>query len=435
MTVPEIVAYIHAAREHGEKVGLRNMQALCARLGDPQNGLKALHVAGTNGKGSVCAYLDAVLRAAGYRVGMYTSPYLQRYQERIRLDGRPIGEAAFVRAFARVQPQVEALRGEGLRPTAFEIGTALAFVAFAQAGVDVCVIEVGLGGRLDPTNVVTPLVCAIAAIGMDHTQVLGDTPEAIAGEKAGIIKPGVPVVTAPALPGVRAVFARAAAEQGAPWLPLAGDETRALPSDGATGQLCDFALEPWVLPGLRLGLLGAHQLGNAALALAALARLKSAGWAVPDAAVRAGCAGVRWPGRLEHVPGTPQMLLDGAHNAQGALALANYLENLPAGGRRVLLCGLLRDKLDADMPAAMARTAGVAVATGMDDPRALEAPALARALTAHGLAAEAWPDRAAALARARALAGPDGLVVVAGSLHLVGAIRALLQEEGKVHAI
>ena len=425
----EAVAAIHAARGHSNKDGLKHMRQLCALLDDPQDGLIAIHVAGTNGKGSVCACLDAVLREAGYRVGLYTSPFLQQYQERIRIDGQPIDAHAFLRAYAPVRAAAEALRAQGVLPTPFELGTALAFVAFAQAGVDVCVLEVGLGGRLDPTNVVTPRIAAIAAIGMDHSAILGDTVEAIAAEKAGIIKSGVPVVTQAAQASVAEVFARAAQEKGAPWHPLTGAEmTASGASFSWTGQKGDFAWRGWALPGLTLRLLGAHQLHNAGTALAVLALLREGGWRVPDEAARRGLASVHWPARLEYVPGEPPMLLDGAHNAQGAQALAAFAEALPAPpwAERVLLCGILAKKISEDMLDALASLAPRAVVTEPPEQQPVPAQDLADALARRGVRVTVCAQPGRALAQARALTGAQGLLIAAGSLYLVGALRTEL---------
>ncbi|MCL2545268.1 MAG: bifunctional folylpolyglutamate synthase/dihydrofolate synthase [Clostridia bacterium] len=434
--VARAIDYIHAARDHRGKNGLVNMERLCALLGNPERGLRAIHVAGTNGKGSVCALLDAVLRAAGYRVGLYTSPFLQRYAERIRIGGAPIADAAFLSAFGPVRAAAERLRAEGVNPTPFELGTALAFVAFAQAGIDLCVIEVGLGGRLDPTNVLAPLVCAITAIALDHQSLLGDTLAAIAGEKAGIIKPGVPVITAAqSSPDVNEVFAACAGQVGAPWYPLTGNEmtpagsARSLPPQHAA-----FSYDGWTLPQVHLNLAGAHQLHNAAVALAVIARLREAGLAVPDRAACAGLESVRWPGRLEYVPGRPGILLDVAHNAQSARALADFADTPRAlpDTPRVLLCGMLAEKISPDMADALAGLAPRAVTVAPAGRRSLPPEELAALLAGRGIHAQPSADARAALAEARRLAAPAGTVIVAGSLYLVGEVRALLCAEGAI---
>lgn len=435
-TVDQAVEYIHAARDHREKNGLDNMIRLCALLGNPERALRAVHVAGTNGKGSTCACVDAMLRAAGYRVGLYTSPFLQRYAERIRIDGAPIGDRAFLAAFAPVHAAVELLRAQGIWPTPFEIGTALAFLAFAQADVDLCVMEVGLGGRMDPTNVLIPLVCAISAIGLDHQKSLGDTLAAIAGEKAGIIKPGVPVVTAAqSSPEIDAVFSVHAAGVGAPWFPLTGGEMTPLPFDPSMAlgaQRAAFSYGGWTLSQVWLRLPGAHQLRNAATALAVIARLREIGLPIPDEAVVAGLAGVRWPGRLEYVSGNPGILLDGAHNAHGARALSRFISELPRDRLpATLLCGMMEEKCSEEMLDALATLAPRAVVTAPPDRRALSPETLAEGLRNRGMKVETQPAIAEALALACDRAGA-GMVIVAGSLYLVGAVRALLCAEGAI---
>ena len=416
--VAQAIGYIHAARDHCGKNGLANMERLCELLGNPERQLRAIHVAGTNGKGSVCACLDAMLRAAGYRIGLYTSPFLERYAERIRIDGTPISNAAFLAAFEPVHHAAEQLRTQGVYPTPFELGTALAFTAFAQAGVDLCVIEVGLGGRLDPTNVLTPLVCAITAIGLDHQHLLGDTLPAIAGEKAGIIKPGVPVATAAqSSPEVNAVFAARAAKIGAPWYPLGGNEMMPLAAGGFRPQCATFSYGDWALPEVRLNLAGAFQLGNAAVALAVIPRLRETGLSIPDQAVLAGLANVRWPGRLEYIPATPGILLDGAHNVQGVQALVDFVDTPHAlpNTPRVLLCGMLATKASVEMTSALSKLAPQVIAVAPNGQRAFS-----------------FAKVKSALDKARRLATPDGTVIVAGSLYLVGEVRALLRQEGVI---
>ena len=206
MDYRQAIDFIEGASGKGDKRGLYNMERLMERLGNPHKRLRAFHVAGTNGKGSICAFLDSSLRAAGYRTGLYTSPHLERFNDRMRLNGRPISDERLAEVTTRVAEQVEILRGEGVLPTFFEICTAVAFEFFAEENVDYAVIEVGLGGRRDSTNVITPMVSVIASIGFDHMKTLGNTLPEIAGEKAGIIKPGVPVVISPQPDEVRSVF-------------------------------------------------------------------------------------------------------------------------------------------------------------------------------------------------------------------------------------
>lgn len=398
MQYKEAVDFIHAARMTGQKNGLANMQALLDLLGHPEHSFSAIHVAGTNGKGSVCAFMQAALRVCGYRTGLYTSPYLERYNERMRVDGVPISDDALVSHMERIAKAVGALRAAGVDPTVFEMGTALAFCHFAAEQVDVAIVEVGLGGRLDPTNVLMPAVTAIASIGLDHQQILGDTIEQIAAEKAGIAKPGVPmVITAQMEDGARRVIQAHCEMVGAPLCV-------ATAYDGA------------------LGLPGAHQAHNAGLAKAALQKALP----VSDVAIAEGFCRARWPGRLEWLLGG-RLLLDGAHNHQGAQALAEYLRALPKANT-VLLCGIMRDK---DWGKVVKTLAGVsdhvvAVVPEVGE-RALPAEQLAEAFAAEGVCAEASSTVAGGLEKALSVAGPGGRVVAAGSLYVVGAVRALVK--------
>lgn len=414
MNAREVIDAIHGSYATGSKHGFRNTLALLDAL-CPSRRVPVIHVAGTNGKGSTCAMLESILRRAGYRTGLYTSPFLQAYPERIRLDGEPISDA-LIETYGN--PMVKA--AEGLDATPFEMGTALALAAFEGEKVDAAIVEVGMGGRLDPTNVVQPVLCAIAAIGLDHTAYLGDTLEAIAGEKAGIIKPGVPVVCHPAEPGVAAVFARVATEKNAPLRQLSTDMIASASGD-AHGSVATFALEEsW--RDMRLSLPGEHQLTNAMTVLAMVEELRKQGWSIPDTAVREGLANTRWPARLEWCG---NVLIDGAHNIQGVTALAAFVrEHLP--GRRVLLTGVLADKLQPEMLKQFLSISNDAVTVTPDSPRALPAGEYAEALNALGARATAADSLAEGLDKARVLAGADGVIVAAGSLYFAGELRTLL---------
>ena len=416
MNAQEVIAAIHGSYATGSKNGFRNTLSMLDALCPAGRSVPVVHVAGTNGKGSTCAMLESILRHAGYRTGLYTSPFLQAYPERIRLDGEPISDA-LIEQYGT--PLVEA--AEGLDATPFEMGTALALAAFEGERVDVAIVEVGMGGRLDPTNVVSPALCGIAAIGLDHTAYLGDTLAAIAGEKAGIIKPGVPVVCHPAEPEVAAVFARVAAEKHAPlrqleremiW-PVSGDER---------GSTATFELnETW--RDMRLSLPGEHQLTNALTVLAMVEELRKQGWNLPEASVREGLAHTRWPARLEWCG---NVLIDGAHNIQGVSALAAFVGKHLTDRRRVLLTGVLADKLQPEMLRQFTGISTDMVTVTPDSPRALSAADYAEALIqlgAHATAADSLPE---GLDKARALAGEDGVIVAAGSLYFAGELRTLL---------
>jgi dihydrofolate synthase/folylpolyglutamate synthase len=393
--------YLAGLQPLAMRFGLERVERALAALGHPERAYPVLHVAGTNGKGSTCAMAAAALRAAGHRVGLYTSPHLVRFHERIQVDGAPIPDAALAERIDEVRracPWHDA--GGEDRLTYFEFATLLGLLHLARARVDVAVVEVGLGGRFDATNAVLPRVAAVARINLDHTQLLGDTVEQIAFEKAGIFKPGVPAVAhAHQPPGALETLRAEAARKGAPFVVAAAD---------------------WAGP---IALAGPHQRGNAGLAAAALRQLHRAGVSVPEEAIARGIATARWPGRLEEVGG---VLLDGAHNPDGAAALAAALAALHPGRPIELVFGVLSDKDHAGMLRALAGAARRVHVVAPATPRARPAAdvrALARSL---GLDADVHGAVADALACARRAAADGALVCVAGSLYLVGEARALL---------
>ena len=426
MDYEQAIAFIEGASGKGDKRGLYNMERLLARLGDPHRRLRAFHVAGTNGKGSICAFLESALRAAGYRTGLYTSPHLERFNDRMRLCGRPIADERLAEVTGRVAVEVEALRAEGVRPTFFEICTAVAFEFFAEEEVDYAVIEVGLGGERDSTNVITPMVSVIASIGYDHMKTLGNTLEEIAAAKAGIVKPGVPVVLSPQPEQVREVIARRCREQGSDLFDLTKSAMQMIFEDERGGEF-SFRLGDIDWPRIAIGLPGAHQAHNAACALTALELARrGAGLRLNDDAIARGLKEARWPGRLEWIEGSPRVLLDGAHNGPGARTLREYARRHLMGRRVVLLTAMLGDKPVEDVVRQLAGITSTAVVTLIDSPRALEPKRLAVLLEANSVACRIEPDRERALAAARALAGPEGVVLISGSLYLVGEMRDML---------
>lgn len=397
------------------ELGLERIAAACAALGEPQGRYPAILVAGTNGKGSTCAFLDAALRAAGKRVGLYTSPHLVSCRERIRVGGAPISTAALDEAVERLRA---AYRGPPL--TYFEAMTALAFDHFARARVDVAVIEVGLGGRLDATNVPGSDLRAtvVTRLGLDHAEWLGETIEAIAAEKGAICRQGVPLVTAPQPAGALAVLERIAAERGAP-LVVAGRDATLVPGEGGLS----WEGRRWRIDGIRLGLKGAHQAQNAAVALATL---EACGLGVDETAALEGLRAARWPGRLEVVGERPVVVLDGAHNPDGAAALADSFPSLWPGVRPQLVFGVLGDKARHGMMEALLPLAARVHLCTPDSPRAVPAASLAEEARGHAREVEVHATVEAALDAARAAAGAAGVVLVCGSLYLVGEARRLL---------
>lgn len=422
--VEALIDWMYRARVLGEKAGLNNMRALCEALGHPERAFRAVHVAGTNGKGSVCAFIERALSENGYRTGLYTSPYLTRYNERIRILGEDISDDALLRAGVRVRKAADELKD--IKPTTFELGTALAFCAFEEATVDIAVIETGIGGRFDPTNVISPMVSVIATIGFDHMEMLGDTLGAIASEKAGILKRATPAAFYPQAGEARRVLDEAALALD---IPVARSEDYPLRGLEQDARGCVFRIE---LPRLgelaiRGNLPGTHQAENARLALAALDQLAGCGLELDATAVERGIANARWPGRLEWA--RENLLLDGAHNLEGAKALAEYIGTFLPGREIVLVSGMMRDKQPGAYADIIAPLVSRAVTTRVDWPRALDEKTLADLYRARGVRADGCPSAAEALRRAREIAGSDALILVAGSLYLIGEMRAILWQE------
>ena len=422
MTEQEAIAKIHSVYPTGKKNGVENMRALMDRLGNVQGAVPMIHVAGTNGKGSCCAMLERVLREAGYKTGLYTSPYIERYNERIRINGKPIAADSLVSLVEHVWPAYEACDRDGIHITEFELGTALAFSAFAREKVDIAIIEVGLGGRLDPTNIIHPVVSVITEVGMDHMQYLGETIEEIALEKAGIMKRGVPVALGPQEKAARTVLMAAARGLDIPVY----DPNAENVCETSRDVTFDVKLHEETIKNLTVSLRGSHQAENACAALGALSALRSRGFKIPTDAIRAGMADVRWPGRLEYFG---HVILDGAHNDPGVRALCAYADSWLPKEKTVLLSGMMEDKETGKMTRRLASRVRCVVCTQPDVPRAMTADALAAQYGAQGIKTYAEPDVEHALAKARTLAGNDGTVLVAGSLYLIGAIRTLLRQE------
>jgi len=419
LTYPETIEYLYGIRLFGQKLGLETMQYLLRLMGDPQQSLRFIHIAGTNGKGSVAAMLSAVLSAAGYKTGLYTSPHLVSFCERFQVNGRPISESDVVRLVEEIKPVLETVGAnpEFHAPTFFETVTAIALRYFAEQNVDVVVWETGLGGRLDATNVIAPLVSVITNIAFDHTQYLGETLAQIAGEKCGIIKGGVPVVTAAAAEEALAVIRSSAAAQGSP-LTVVGREI------GATRLSEDERCQRVELTGTRrdygpltIPLLGAHQTINCATAVAAL---EASGLPVDAKQAREGLARTAWPGRFQIVHHDPTVVLDGAHNAAAAERLAATLREHAAGRRLTLILGVLRDKNYDQMCQILAPLAVRVLCVPVNSERTSEPDQLARWCQAANPAARITVERDLSAAYAQARVENAETIAIAGSLFLVG---------------
>ena len=388
-------------------------------LGNPQREYPCIHVAGTNGKGSACAMAESVLRAAGYRTGLDTSPHLLRFNERIQINGMPVSDERLAEAVERVREAAEAME-EG--PNWSEVINAVTFVVFALEKVDVAVLEVGLGGEFDPTNVIdTPAAALIMNIGYDHMEYLGNTLEEIASVKAGIIKPGGDVVVYRGEPGVEAVFERKAGLCGARLHKADFDSIRPV-SESIDGQVFDAC----GYEGLMLPLAGPHQQRNAAVVITAMDTLRAKGWHIREEDVRSGLARVVWPARFEVISHDPVFILDGGHNPQCLDAADDALRRLLPGKRIVFLVGMLRDKDVTEMVARLRTVSSEYVTITPVSDRAMEAEDLTKLIRAQGGDAVTGGEIARGIAIARERAGKDGAVCCIGSLYLAGAVRSIM---------
>jgi dihydrofolate synthase/folylpolyglutamate synthase len=412
---------LFSLRRFGIKLGLATMRRILAGLGNPHRGVRSIHIAGTNGKGSVASGLAAILRCSGYRVGLYTSPHLVRFNERIQVDGEPITDADIVRLYRKVQKALPA----GREPTFFEFTTAMALDEFGRRRVDWAVIETGMGGRLDATNVITPELAIITNISLEHREYLGNTIARIAFEKAGIIKRRRPVVTGVRQPSAWAVLRKTARRKSAPVYRL-GDAF-SFRRTGAGAFTYRGIHQVW--PDMATGLRGDYQLENAALVLAACELLLGKAPRISLASMRAGLSAHRWPGRLEVVSEKPLVMLDGAHNLDAAKQLARYVRTHFTGRAITLVVGILDDKPYAAMLKLLLPMATRVVATQAKINRALPAEkieAVARTLISD---VRIIRDVGEALSCAVATATAESVILVAGSLYVVGEVKAALENK------
>ncbi len=407
---------LHSRPRYSRKKDLSRIQALLGRLGNPQERLHFVHVAGTNGKGSVCALTAAALQASGARVGLFTSPYLKAFEERIRVNGESIPREAFCRLYEQVLAQQQRLECEGGEPcNEFEFTTALGLLWFVEFQCDWVVLEVGLGGRLDATNVISvPACCCITTIGVDHTAQLGSTIAEIAAEKAGIIKPGCTVVTPhDQAPEALAVFERVCEQRGAKLLRTAVPEVLQLRPEGTTFRYGELEV---CIP-----LAGAHQAGNCACALEICRVLQ-----IPDRVSLEGMRRTAWPGRLQLLSRQPLVVLDAAHNPNGIAVLQQAMDTIYQDRRVIALMAMMRDK---DYPSCVRAIAGRAerfYATQLDMPRALAAEELAELAKTDCSASKATVPIRAALEEALSQVPVDGMLLICGSVYLAGEILRIL---------
>jgi len=423
MTGRQALAFIHSRTRFGVKPGLERIEKLCGMLGDPQDKLKYIHVAGTNGKGSVCKMAAEILRAAGYKTGLYTSPYIESFGERMQVNSKNISLPELAELVSEVKPLVRQLDGQGEILTEFEVVTACAFLWFQRQACDIVVLETGLGGRFDATNIIKkPLVSVITSVSLDHMNILGDDLAQIAVEKCGIIKPGTAVITSAAQPvPVLEVIMRVCCERQVRVINVCPQSTRIL------GRGRDFIRFKYGSIEATLPLAGDHQIENAVLVMEAVGLLNRQGFVVRNESVVKGLKAVKFPARLELISINPAVLLDGAHNPGSMAALAGYLKRFFKNTPVTAIIGMMKDKDCARTLSIIAPLCRRMVTVAPDNSRAVPARELA------GLAEKFCPDVTAAGSAGEALwfaessMEPDGLLLVCGSLYLAGELRPRLK--------
>ncbi|MFZ7102302.1 MAG: bifunctional folylpolyglutamate synthase/dihydrofolate synthase [Peptococcaceae bacterium] len=423
MNYQESLKYLHELCKFGINLGLERITMLLNLLGNPHRQIAALHIAGTNGKGSTSAMIAGILKEAGLKVGVYTSPHLHSYSERIRINGEDIADHDFAAGMAELKEFVpEVLRLTGENPTEFEILTALAFQYFAKEKVDIMVIEVGMGGRLDSTNVVTPLISVITSISRDHIDYLGPTLADVAREKAGIIKAKVPVISAFQEECVESVLADTARKLASPLYFIKNYKVKQT-SFSSRGQIFDLVTETNHYNNLELPLLGDHQLENAVTAVKTVELLQSYGWPVINAHIMRGLKKVKWPGRLEYHALQKHVLFDGAHNPEGAKVLAEAIPKYFHYKKLIMVMGVLEDKDKKDIIKYLGPLGNVFVITKPPNQRAGNWQSLSELLEPYAADIFAEEDFQQAMNIAFDLAAEDDLICITGSLYLLGESR------------
>lgn len=414
MTYDEALAFIHKVNPMFCNPGLERVRALCRALKNPQDELKFIHVSGTNGKGSTSAMLDSILRSAGYKVGLYTSPFILRFNERIRVDGEEIPDDDLARMTEIIRPIAEAMDD---KPTEFELITAIAFAYFKERGCDVVVLECGLGGRFDATNVIsTSLLSLITGISKDHVAILGDTIEKIAWEKAGIIKPGIPVIFGGEDEVAREVIANEAKKIGSDFF-IVNHEKIKIKSANLSGTTFDFDS----YEGLTIKLLGLYQPRNAAMVLSAIDKLKGAGLHISDEAVREGLKKARWAARFEIIAEHPTIVFDGSHNAEGIRAAKESIMQYFGDKKVITISGVLRDKEYEKIAKDIAEVSREVYTITPENPRALESQKYAEVIKECGASATPTSSIQEALKSAINEANKMGsAIVILGSLYTYG---------------
>ncbi len=426
MNFDESIEFLRNLTKFGFNFGLNRIEELLRRLGNPHRELRVIHVGGTNGKGSTATMIAGILQAAGYRTGMFTSPHIHSYCERYKIDGMDISRDRIAEMMTVLRPHLEEMVAEGFEhPTEFEVSTALGFLYFYRENVDFLVLEVGLGGAIDSTNVVIPLVSVITNVAMDHMDYLGNSVREIAGVKSGIIKQGIPVVTAADDPDALEVIRKAAGEKGCILVQIGRDVTWQLKNSTPEGQEFDIHTPERVYKNLFISLAGHHQVINAATAVAAVEQLAGNGYVFDAETVARGLAGARWPARLETVRENPRVVLDGAHNLHGSATLKKALTEVFSYRNLILVFGMLGDKEREKVVAMLAPLAKAVVVTKPNSPRAGDWEKIADEVRKYIDEVYLIEDIRLAVQKGMEMAETEDLVCITGSLYMVAEARAL----------
>ena len=429
MNYEEALDYIHGTYKFGSKLGLENIKYLLGLLGDPHKKLKIIHVAGTNGKGSTSSYIHSILKEAGYRIGLYTSPYLEEFTERMRINGANISKARLAEITTIVKEKIEIMVKEGKNhPTEFEVVTAMAFYYYAEENIDFLVLEVGLGGRLDATNVVeNPLLSVITPIGLDHVEYLGDTLEKIAFEKGGIIKENSFVLSYPQESEVMEVFETLCKERNSKLFATSFDDL-VIHKSTVEEQVFSVNILGSEYSNIKVQLVGTHQIYNACTALGVVQILrKYRNVHISDEAVLKGLYNAKWPGRFEVLQKKPLIIIDGAHNLHGALALKKSIENLLNEYKITFVVGMLQDKDVEGVLQDLMPLMNKVIATTPNNPRAMKAIDLAEKLKGFGKETYASDNIKEAVDLAIDITNKDEAIIFAGSLYMIGEVRTVLK--------
>lgn len=429
MNYRETLDYIYGANRFGVKNGFKNAKELLRRMGNPQNSFKSIHIAGTNGKGSITSMLTHVLLSNGYKVGMFTSPHLEDFTERIQVNLVQISKEDVVRIVSIIRGHIEDMVADGHdHPRWFEIVTAIGFQYFAECGVDYAVVEAGLGGRMDSTNILSPQLAIITSISHDHISILGDDIESIAFEKAGIIKSETPVVMYPQIDEVSKVVRQVASEQHAPVYGVDDAQIEIICSEFGE-QIFNFQFEDFQLEELIIHLSGRHQVLNAATVITSALALNDIGANISKQAIVNGLEVAKWPGRLERLGTSPDIIVDGAHNVASAKILASALEDYYSDRHLILVIGMLEDKEVDRILEILCPLADMVIITHPESDRAIAMDVLFQKASPYCKDIMIIDNVGETITKATDLAGPSGVVVFSGSLYLVGEVRKLIKHE------